>query len=102
MAYGARDPTHTEAIIRQKMLKVLPQLEDVNIDYTWTGNFLLTLSRLPQFGRLAITSKNGAEDAVFIISVSAIHRAFNALVASPAACACPAWVKSFAASNQRD
>jgi glycine/D-amino acid oxidase-like deaminating enzyme len=24
----------------------------VKIDYRWTGNFLLTLSRMPQFGRL--------------------------------------------------
>jgi gamma-glutamylputrescine oxidase len=25
---------------------------DVRIDYAWTGNFLLTLSRLPEVGRL--------------------------------------------------
>ncbi len=24
----------------------------MKIDYRWTGNFLLTLSRMPQFGRL--------------------------------------------------
>ncbi|MCO8162817.1 FAD-binding oxidoreductase [Pseudomonas sp. 21LCFQ010] len=52
VVYGARDPADIEAIIRPKMLKVFPQLKDVKIDYTWTGNFLLTLSRLPQVGRL--------------------------------------------------
>ena len=47
----ARDPD-IEAIIRPKMLKTFPQLKDVKIDFAWTGNFLLTLSRLPQVGRI--------------------------------------------------
>jgi len=50
--YGARDPAHVERIIRPKLTKTFPQLANVKIDYGWTGNFLLTLSRLPQFGRL--------------------------------------------------
>ncbi|MDF3931073.1 NAD(P)/FAD-dependent oxidoreductase [Pseudomonas citronellolis] len=52
VVYGARDPSNIEAIIRPKMLKVFPQLKDVKIDFAWTGNFLLTLSRLPQVGRI--------------------------------------------------
>ena len=52
VVYGARDPADIEAIIRPKLLKTFPQLADVKIDYTWTGNFLLTLSRLPQVGRI--------------------------------------------------
>jgi gamma-glutamylputrescine oxidase len=52
VVYGARDPANIEAIVRPKMLKSFPQLKDVKIDYAWTGNFLLTLSRLPQVGRL--------------------------------------------------
>lgn len=52
VVYGARDPANIESIIRPKMLKAFPQLKDVKIDYAWTGNFLLTLSRLPQVGRL--------------------------------------------------
>ncbi|ABV35676.1 FAD dependent oxidoreductase [Shewanella sediminis HAW-EB3] len=52
VVYGARDPADIEAIIRPKMLETFPQLKDVKIDYTWTGNFLLTLSRLPQVGRI--------------------------------------------------
>lgn len=51
--YGARDPLHVESIIRPKMLKTFPQLKDVRIDYGWTGNFLLTLSRLPEVGKLS-------------------------------------------------
>lgn len=49
--YGARDPADIEAIIRPKMLRTFPQLKNVKIDFAWTGNFLLTLSRLPQVGR---------------------------------------------------
>ena len=52
VVYGARDPADIEAIIRPKLLQTFPQLKDVKIDYTWTGNFLLTLSRLPQVGRI--------------------------------------------------
>jgi gamma-glutamylputrescine oxidase len=51
--YGARDPAHVEAIIRPKLLRTYPQLADVKIEYGWTGNFLLTLNRLPQVGRLS-------------------------------------------------
>ncbi|MDP2505873.1 FAD-binding oxidoreductase [Oceanobacter sp. 3_MG-2023] len=52
VTYGAREPDKVEALIRPKMLKTFPMLKDVKIDYAWTGNFLLTLMRLPQFGRI--------------------------------------------------
>ncbi|WP_426198812.1 NAD(P)/FAD-dependent oxidoreductase [Pseudomonas sp. DC3200b2] len=52
VVYGARDPANIEAIIRPKMLRAFPQLKNVKIDFAWTGNFLLTLSRLPQVGRI--------------------------------------------------
>ena len=50
--YGARDPADVQALVRPKMLKTFPQLKDGKIEFAWTGNFLLTLSRLPQVGRL--------------------------------------------------
>jgi gamma-glutamylputrescine oxidase len=52
VVYGARDPDDVERLIMPKLLKTFPQLQGVKIDYRWTGNFLLTLSRMPQFGRL--------------------------------------------------
>ena len=52
MVYGAKGPANIEAMIRPMMLKTFPQLKGVKIDYAWTGNFLLTLSRLPQVGRI--------------------------------------------------
>ncbi|NHH86159.1 FAD-binding oxidoreductase [Cobetia sp. MB87] len=50
--YGGEDPRNIEALIRPKMLKVFPQLASVRIDYAWSGTFLMTLNRLPQFGVL--------------------------------------------------
>lgn len=50
--YGGQDPADIAALIRPKMLKTFPQLAAVRIDYAWSGNFLMTLNRLPQFGRL--------------------------------------------------
>ena len=53
VVYGARDPAHIESIIVPKLRKTFPELHNVSIDYAWTGNFLLTLSRLPQVGQLS-------------------------------------------------
>ena len=53
VVYGARDPAHIESVIRPRMVKTFPQLKGVKIDYAWTGNFLLTMSRMPEVGRLA-------------------------------------------------
>lgn len=50
VVYGARDPQNVEALIRPKLEKVFPQLAGIKVDYAWTGNFLLTYSRMPQFG----------------------------------------------------
>ncbi len=55
VVYGARDPQQIDAVVRPKLLKTFPQLRGVRLDYAWTGNFLLTLSRLPEVGRLAPT-----------------------------------------------
>ena len=52
VVYGAKDPADIEAHIRPNLERTFPQLTGVKIDYAWTGNFLLTLSRLPQVGRL--------------------------------------------------
>ncbi len=50
--YGARDPNAIDPLLRPHLLKTFPQLHGVKFDYRWSGNFLLTLSRMPQFGRL--------------------------------------------------
>lgn len=52
VVYGARDPDDIERLVMPKLWKTFPQLKGVKVDYRWSGHFLLTLSRLPQFGRL--------------------------------------------------
>lgn len=48
--YGSEGSADIEGVIRPKMLKTFPQLKDIKVDYAWSGNFLMTLNRLPQFG----------------------------------------------------
>ncbi len=50
--YGGGDPTSIEKFLRPHLEKTFPHLKGVKLDYIWGGDFLLTLSRLPQFGRL--------------------------------------------------
>lgn len=52
VSYGDHEPGRIKARIIPNMLKTFPQLKGVKIDYAWSGNFLLTLMRLPQFGRI--------------------------------------------------
>lgn len=52
VVYGAREPDDIEALIRPKLLRTFPQLLDIKISHRWSGNFLLTLSRMPQFGQV--------------------------------------------------
>lgn len=51
--YGGFDPASITGKIRPAMLKTFPALADVNIDYAWSGIFALTLTRIPQIGRLS-------------------------------------------------
>ena len=53
VGFPGREPRDLKAVVRKHMLKVYPQLADVGIDYAWGGTFSSTLSRLPDFGRLA-------------------------------------------------
>ena len=53
VGFPGREPHDLKAVVRKHMLKVYPQLADVGIDYAWGGSFSNTLSRLPDFGRLA-------------------------------------------------
>jgi gamma-glutamylputrescine oxidase len=53
VSYSGLDPLNTERATRARMLKVFPQLEDVKIEYAWGGYVDITMSRAPDFGRLA-------------------------------------------------
>ena len=53
IVYGGHDPKTLTGKIRPNMLKTFPELGNVRIDYAWSGNFALTLSRIPHMGRLS-------------------------------------------------
>ena len=53
IGYGGHDPKDLTAVIRPNMLRTFPQLKDVRIDYAWSGNFALTLTRIPHMGRIS-------------------------------------------------
>jgi gamma-glutamylputrescine oxidase len=53
VSYSGLDPLNTERATRARMLKVFPQLADVDIAYSWGGYVDITMSRAPDFGRLA-------------------------------------------------
>ncbi len=50
--YSRHDPRDIAGFVRRYMLRVFPQLADARIDYAWGGILAITLSRLPQIGRL--------------------------------------------------
>ncbi len=53
--YGGRDPKDIVAYIQPNLVKTFPQLAGVKIDFAWSGNFALTLTRIPHIGRLSPT-----------------------------------------------
>ena len=52
VSYSTVAPSNLTEYMRRHMLKVYPQLHDVDIDYTWGGNVGITMNRLPHWGRL--------------------------------------------------
>ncbi len=50
--YSDREIPNIKNFVRRYMLAVFPQLEDVAIDYAWSGRLAITISRLPHFGRV--------------------------------------------------
>ncbi|GGX68352.1 NAD(P)/FAD-dependent oxidoreductase [Saccharospirillum salsuginis] len=52
VTYGGGDPASIERFLRPHFEHTFPQLKDVKIDFAWGGDFLLTMNRLPQFGRI--------------------------------------------------
>jgi len=51
--YSSKFPHDIAAFVSKPMLRVFPQLADAKIDYAWGGTLAITMSRMPDFGRLA-------------------------------------------------
>jgi gamma-glutamylputrescine oxidase len=50
--YGGNTPADIIGKLRPHLARTFPELAEVNIDYAWSGNFALTLTRIPHMGRL--------------------------------------------------
>jgi gamma-glutamylputrescine oxidase len=53
VSYSAMQPPHLTESMRQRVVRVFPALAEVRVDYTWGGYLDITMSRAPDFGRLA-------------------------------------------------
>lgn len=53
VSYSSMQPRHLAQSLRKRMVRVFPSLEDVKVDYAWGGFLDITMSRAPDFGRLA-------------------------------------------------
>jgi gamma-glutamylputrescine oxidase len=53
VSYSGLDAFNTATATRKRMLAVFPQLDDVKIDHAWGGYVDITMSRAPDFGRMA-------------------------------------------------
>lgn len=46
-------PRDIAALVRPRMLRVFPALEDTHIEYAWSGTVGITATRMPHFGQLS-------------------------------------------------
>lgn len=53
VSYSALEPPNVAESMRKRMLRIFPTLADVKVQYTWGGFLDITMSRAPNFGRLA-------------------------------------------------
>ena len=53
VSYSGIDAFNTANATRKRMLTVFPQLADARLEYAWGGFVDITMSRAPDFGRLA-------------------------------------------------
>jgi len=53
VSYSGRDARNTARATRVRMLNVFPSLADAKVDFAWGGHVDITMSRAPDFGRIA-------------------------------------------------
>jgi gamma-glutamylputrescine oxidase len=53
VSYSAVQPPHLGESMRKRMVRIFPTLADVKVSHAWGGYLDITMSRAPDFGRLA-------------------------------------------------
>ena len=51
VSYANREPADIAHTIRQRMIRVFPQLSEAQIEYAWGGSIAITINRFPDIGR---------------------------------------------------
>jgi gamma-glutamylputrescine oxidase len=65
VVYSGSEPTDIIKRLHPHILRTFPYLKDKKIEFAWSGNFALTLTRMPHIGRLS--------DSVFFIQGDSGH-----------------------------
>ncbi len=52
-SYSTLEPSNLGAYMKPRMVRVFPQMKDVNIDHAWGGYIAITSNRIPDCGRLS-------------------------------------------------
>lgn len=53
VSYSAWEPPRLAESMRRRLTRVFPQVADLTVEYVWGGYLDITMSRAPDFGRLA-------------------------------------------------
>jgi gamma-glutamylputrescine oxidase len=53
VSYSAFQPPHLAESMRRRMVRIFPETADLKIEYAWGGYLDITMTRAPDFGRLA-------------------------------------------------
>jgi gamma-glutamylputrescine oxidase len=51
-SYTGIDPLDSSRVLRKRITRLFPQLDDARIEYSWGGYLDITTNRAPHFGRL--------------------------------------------------
>lgn len=50
--YGGVDDLNIQKKLRRNLYKIFPELKGIEVEYSWSGNFALSFTRVPQMGRI--------------------------------------------------
>jgi gamma-glutamylputrescine oxidase len=53
VSYSALQPPHLAESMRRRMVRIFPELSEIQVEYAWGGYLDITMSRAPDFGRLS-------------------------------------------------
>lgn len=52
VSYTTKTPANLQEVMRQRMVKIFPQLKEIAVDFVWGGFVDISMNRAPDFGRV--------------------------------------------------